>query len=177
MDRAEKVVVVEHLAEVFRETPNLILTAFRGLTVNQATELRRRVTSAGGSFRAVKNRLAKLAAQGTPVEKLVDHLEGPRAIATHDNDPVILAKVLAEFAKENPSLQLVGGVIEASAVLSADEIKALSRLPGRDELRAQLLALIQTPATTLARLIQTPGTQLARVVDARKEQLDSTDSP
>lgn len=173
MNRAEKAETVEKLAAQFRETPNLILTAFRGLTVNQATDLRRRIKSAGGSYLVIKNRLAKRAAEGTPVEKLIGHLEGPRAIATHESDPVVLAKVLAEFAKDNPALELVGGLVDATAVLSADEIKALSKLPGTNELRAQLLALIQTPATTLARLIQTPGSQLARVLDARREQQES----
>jgi large subunit ribosomal protein L10 len=169
VDRAEKIATVERLAESFKATPHFILAAFSGLTVNQANDLRARVREAGGSYRVIKNRLAKRAAEGTPVEKLAELLQGPRAVATHETDPVGLAKVLSEFAKENPQIELVGGLVDAKEVLDADGVKALAKLPGMLELRAQLLALIQTPATTLVRLINTPGGQLARVVDARRE--------
>lgn len=173
MDRAEKIATVERLAEAFKATPHFVLTDFTGLTVNQANELRARVRQAGGTYRVIKNRLAKRAAEGTPVEKLAVMLQGPRAMAAHASDPVVLAKVLAEFAKDNPQLELVGGIVDAKEVLDADGVKALSKLPGMPELRAQLLALIQTPATTLLRLINTPGGQLARVVDARREAQES----
>ena len=173
MDRAAKIATVERLAEAFKATPHFILADFTGLTVNQATDLRMRVRQAGGSYRVIKNRLARRAAEGTPVEMLTGSLQGPRAMAAHESDPVALAKVLAEFAKDNPQLELIGGIVDAREVLDADGVKALAKLPGMPELRAQLLCLIQTPATMLLRLINTPGEQLARVVDARREAQES----
>ena len=103
-------------------------------------------------------------------KELAKQFEGPCAVATHDSDPVALAKTLADFAKSNPELALVAGLVDARDLLEQADVKRLSALPGLPGLRAQLLALIQTPATTLVRLLGTPGTQLARVVDARREK-------
>jgi large subunit ribosomal protein L10 len=154
-----------------RDNSHFVLTEFRGLSVNQATELRRRIRAAGGSYRVIKNRLAKRAAQGTALEPVSGSLTGPRALAYHSSDPAALAKVLADFAKENPQLTLIAGVVDSRDVLDPAGIKELASLPGLPELRAQLLALIQTPATTLVRLINTPAGQVARAIDARSEKL------
>ena len=172
MNRAEKIAAVEELKQSFTTIPHMVLATFRGLNVNQATELRSRVRKAGGQMQVVKNRLAKRATTGTPAEPLVEHFSGPCALVTHPEDPVALAKTLAEFSKENPQLGLLAGIIEAHELLDAAGLKELSRLPGLPELRAQLLALVQTPATMLVRLLGTPGTQLARVLDAKSETQD-----
>jgi len=170
--RADKTAAVERMNADFQKTPHVILASFRGLSVNQANELRRKVDSVGGRYRVIKNRLAKRAAAGTSAEPLTDLLSGPCAIVLHDSDPVALAKALAEFAKANPQLELRGGVVDAKDVVDAAAVKHLATLPGLDELRAQLLALILEPATGLVRLLNTPGGQLARAVDARRETLD-----
>lgn len=172
MDRQQKVAHIESLSRTFAEHPHVILAGFNGLTVTQAVELRRRVREAGGSYRVIKNRLAKRAAQGTAMEPLAAELTGPRSIAYHKDDPVALAKALADFAKDNPQLELLAGLLDSREVLDAAGVKALAALPGLNELRAQLLALIQTPATQLVRLLGTPGTQLARVIDGRRKQLE-----
>ena len=169
MIRADKVELVKTLNEAFQATPHVILASFKGLSVNQEGELRRRVREAGGSYSVIRNRLAKRAAAGTAVEKLADQLSGPCALAAHATDPVILAKVLSEFAKENPQVEVRAGVVDAIELLDTAGVKTLASLPGLPELRAQLLALILTPATTLVRLLSTPGSQLARVIDARCE--------
>lgn len=173
MNHAQKIATVEELSRSFREAPHLILAGFSGLTVTQTTDLRRRIRAAGGSYRVIRNRLAKRAAAGTPMEALADSLEGPRAIASHGTDPVALAKALFEFAKEHPELELLAGVVDAREVLDAEGIKALATLPGQLELRTQMVFLIQAPASSLVRLLNTTGTQLARVLDARREQLES----
>ena len=173
MNRTEKVAVVEGLNKALSATPHVILASFRGLSVNQATELRRAVRRAGGRYRVVKNRLAKLAAPGTPLEQLVDQFAGPCAIATHDSDPVVLAKALSDFTKANPEVELLAGVVDAKEVVDAKGVKRLAGLPGLPELRAQLLSLVQTPATSLVRLLNTPGGQLARAIDARREKLEA----
>ena len=170
MKRSEKVELVEEMNTAFRQTPHVILASFRGLSVNQAAELRRKVRAAGGTYRVIKNRLVRLAAEGTPVGKLGDRLSGPCAIAAHESDPVSLAKALADFVKDNPQLTLLAGVVDDKDVLDAEGVTALSKLPGLLELRAQILSVLQAPASRLVRLLATPGTQLARAVDARREQ-------
>lgn len=170
MNRAQKAAAVESMNQTFSASKHIILTSFRGLDVNQATELRSRIRRAGGRIQVVKNRLAKRAAAGTPVEVLVDKFSGPCAVATHESDPVVLAKTLAEFNKKNPQLELLAGMIDAKELLDKNGVKQLASLPGLEELRAMLLRLIQTPATQLVRVLGTPASQLARVLDARREQ-------
>jgi large subunit ribosomal protein L10 len=170
--RSEKAAVLEEAGEAFRATPHVLVTDFRGMSANQSNELRRRIRAAGGSYKIVKNRLAKRAASGTAVERLQERLVGPCGLAAHRSDPVALAKVLTEFAKENPQLRLLTAVIDGKDVLDPQGIKALSTLPGLQELRAMLLALLQTPATLLVRTLGAPGQQLARVVDAQRAKLE-----
>ncbi len=174
MDRAEKVAAVERMNQTFSAANHIILTSFRGLNVNQATELRDQIRRAGGRMQVVKNRLAKLAAKGTAAELLIDKFSGPCALATHESDPVLLAKTLAEFNKQNPQLELLAGVIDAKELLDKTGVKQLASLPGLQELRAMLLRLIQTPATQLVRLLGTPATELARVLDAHREQQEKS---
>lgn len=173
MNRAEKTAFLESVGESFRTTPHLLLTDFRGLSANQTSDLRRRIRAVGGTYTVVKNRLAKRAADGTAVERMKAHLVGPCGLVAHRSDPVAIAKVLTEFAKENPQIRLVTAVVDGKDVLDPQAIKALSTLPGLPELRATLLALVQTPATMLVRLVATPGQQVARVVDARREKLET----
>jgi large subunit ribosomal protein L10 len=163
--------MVEQLAQTFGSAPHVIVTSFRGLSVNQANALRGKIRSVGGRYEVVKNRLAKRAASGTPMERLVPALTGPCAIVVHDSDPVVLAKTLSEFAKENPQVEVLAGLVDAQDLLDVRGVKQLASLPGLDELRAQLLCLIQTPASQLVRLLNTPSTQVARAIDARREQL------
>jgi len=172
VNRTEKIAAVEQLNEMLQASPHVILTSFQGLNVNQANELRSKIRSAGGRFTVIKNRLAKRAAGGTTAEPLIAQLEGPCALATHDSDPVVLAKTLAAFSKTNPELKLLAGVIDAKDVLELAGVKQLAALPGLNELRAQLLSLIQMPATTLVRLLGTPATQISRALDARKDKLE-----
>jgi large subunit ribosomal protein L10 len=172
VDRTQKTETVENLKQTFENMPHVIVTGFHGLSVNKANELRRKIDGTGGKYRVIQNRLAKRAAAGTPAEKLVEMLEGPCALAAHESDPITLAKTLAEFSKDNPQLTLLAGVIDAKELLDAAGVKQLAKMPGMLELRAQLLALIQTPATSLVRLLGTPGSQIARVVDARRGGMD-----
>jgi len=172
LNRAEKTEALSRLAETFQGMPHVILTDFRGLAGSQSTELRRKIRAVGGSYRVVKNRLAKRASGGSAVEKIKDRLRGPCGLASHGTDPVGLARVLTEFAKDNPQLRLVAGVVDARTLVETEGIKALSTLPGRPELRAQLLGLIQTPALMLVRILNTPGGQIAQALDARRRKLE-----
>jgi len=163
---------VESLAERFRATPHVILADYKGLTAGQATELRRKIRLVGGTYMVLKNRLARRGSAGSSVSKIADRLKGTCGLAAHASDPVALAKVVSDFARENPQFRLVACVVDAKDVYGTDGIKQLATLPGRQELRAQLLALINTPATQLVRLINTPAGQVARAIDARREKLE-----
>jgi large subunit ribosomal protein L10 len=171
VNREEKTTEVAYLQEQFKTANNAFLVGFSGLTVEQADTLRRKVRESSSSFRVVKNRLAKRALDGSPLESLAGGFATSTAVAYNDNDPVVLAKVLADFAKDNPALVVRSGIIGGKDVLDAAGVEQLSKLPSMPEMRAQLLSLISTPATQLVRLLGTPSTELARVLDARRSKL------
>lgn len=173
MRRTEKIAAIEQLSGRFREAPHVFVTSFSGMTVRQATELRKRIRAAGGTYQVVKNRLAKRATAGTAMEPLAPSLTGPRAVAFHETDPLVLARVLSEFAANNPQLEIIAGVIDAKSVLDPARVNALAKLPGLPELRARLLCVIQTPATMLARMIAAPATQVAGVIAARNRKMET----
>lgn len=164
MDRAKKQAMVAELQETFESNNLVVLTHQSGLTVAEVSELRKQLREAGGSFKVTKNRLAKIALKGTKFEGLSDRFTGPTAIAA-SADPVAAAKVAVEFAKKNEKLLIICGSLEAEA-LDADAVKALATLPSLDELRGQLIGLIQAPATKVACVLQAPGSKLARVFSA-----------
>ena len=172
MNRTEKQQLIDELHKEFEQSPHAVLLDFTGLSVPAATEFRRKVKAAGSRYRVVKNSLALRAAKGTPLERLEARLEGTTGIAYSGDDPVALAKVLVEFAKDNPALSVKAGVVAGSQMLDAVGVKALSTMPGLPELRARLLGLLQAPATQLVRLLGTPASQLARVLKAQQDKLE-----
>jgi large subunit ribosomal protein L10 len=139
--------------------------------VPSATEFRRRIRKSGCSYRVVKNTLALRAIPGTPLEKISAGFTGTTGVAYSREDPVVLAKVLVEFNKENPKLVVKAGLLAGSQLLNADGVKALSIMPALPEMRARLLGALQAPMTQLVRLLGAPATQLARVIKARQDKL------
>jgi len=172
MNRTEKKQLIDELHEELGSSPHAVLVDFRGLSVPAATEFRKRMRASGSRYRVIKNSLALRAAKGTALERLEAKFEGTTGIAYAGDDPVALAKVLMEFARDHPALSVKAGVVSGSQVLDAAGVKALSTMPGLAELRARLLGLLQAPATQLVRLLGTPGTQLARVVQAHHDKLE-----
>jgi large subunit ribosomal protein L10 len=164
VDRVEKREFVAELSAVFAETSIVIVTRTAGMTVAEATSLRRKMREAGASFKVAKNRLALIALEGTRFDGIAPLMKGPTAIAWA-KDPVAVAKVAVDFAKTNDKFVLLGGAL-GSQVLNADGVKALSELPSLDSLRAKILGLIQAPATKVAGVLQAPAGQLARVFAA-----------
>jgi large subunit ribosomal protein L10 len=164
LDRTEKRDFVAGLAADLAGVSMVVVTQNLGLTVAEATDLRRRMRASGSTFRVAKNRLAHLAVQGTRFEGLTPMLKGPTALAW-STDPVAVAKAAVEFAKTNEKLVLIGGAL-GTQTLSADGVKALAELPGLETLRGRLLGMLQTPATRLAGVLQAPAGQLARVFGA-----------
>lgn len=164
MDRARKAELVAELQETFESNNLVVITQQSGLTVEEVSELRKQMREAGAVFKVTKNRLAKIALKGTKFEGLTDRFTGPTAIAV-SQDPVAAAKVAVEFANKNEKLQIVCGALDKDA-LDAAAVNALAKLPSLDELRSQLIGLIQAPATKVAGVLQAPAGQLARVFGA-----------
>lgn len=164
MNRAEKKQAVETLNTVFKTTNVAVVAHYSGLTVAQMQTLRRQMKQAGASVKVAKNRLAKIALEGTDVVAIGSLLKGPTVIAT-SNDPVAAPKVAVEFAKAHEKFVILGGSM-GKTVLNSDGVKALASLPSLDELRGTLIGLIQAPASKIARLANAPAAKVARVVQA-----------
>jgi large subunit ribosomal protein L10 len=165
VDRAAKKNWVGEMHGKFRDAGILIFVQYKGLTVADMTALRAKVRAAGAGFKVTKNRLAKIALRDTRYhDALAEFCVGPTAVAYSD-DPVSAAKVLAEFAKEKEKLVLVGGAF-GDTVLGVEGIEKLAKLPSLDALRAQILALLVTPATRIAGIVRAPAGQVARVLGA-----------
>ncbi len=164
MDRTEKREFIASLAAVFADTSFVLVAQNKGLTVADVSDLRRRMRAAGATYKVAKNRLALLALEGTRFQGVKPLLKGPTALAW-SKDPVAVAKTAVEFAKGNDKFVILGGALGVQS-LNPDGVKALAELPSLETLRAQLLGLIQTPATRIAGVLQAPGSQLARVFSA-----------
>jgi len=164
VDRIQKEEQVRDLNSVFSETGIVVVTHYSGMTVNDMVTLRSQMREAGASFRVTKNRLTKLALDGTPCDGIKDLFSGPTAIAYSD-DPVAAPKVVANYAKENEKLVILGGVM-GDRVLDVDGVKQLAELPSLDELRGKIVGMISTPATRIAGVTQAPAGQLARLLGA-----------
>ena len=164
MDRSQKADLVAELKQVFSETSVVVVTRNLGLSVAQSTDLRLRMRDAGAQFKVAKNRLAKIALEGSKYSPIGEFLEGPTALAT-SSDPVAAAKVAVEFAKSNDKFEIVGGAM-GETLLDVAGVKALAELPSLDELRGTLIGLVQAPATKIAQVVVAPAGKLARVFGA-----------
>ena len=164
MDRAEKKEAVAALHEVFSKTGVVVVAHYSGLTVAQLQKLRKQARDEGAIVQVAKNRLAKIALDGTDVASIGALLKGPTLIA-HSSDPVAAPKVAVAFAKDHDKFVILGGAMGKTA-LNVDGVKSLATLPSLDELRGRLVGLIQAPATKLAQLSTAPAAKLARVFGA-----------
>ncbi len=164
MDRAEKKEAVSTLHDVCDKTSVVVVAKYSGLTVAQLQNLRKQARAAGASVQVAKNRLAKIALEGTSVASIGSLLKGPTLIAYSD-DPVAAPKVAAAFAKDFDKFVILGGAMGATA-LNVEGVKSLATMPSLDELRAKLLGLITAPATKIAQLSTAPAAKLARVFGA-----------
>ncbi|KQX20703.1 MULTISPECIES: 50S ribosomal protein L10 [unclassified Sphingomonas] len=171
MDRAQKAELVAELQSTFKGTSVVIVTRNLGLTVAQSTALRLKMRDAGASYKVSKNKLARIAVEGTPYTAINDLLVGPTALST-SADPVAPAKVIVDFAKTNDKLEIVGGAM-GDTVLDVAGVKALAELPSLDELRAKIVGLVQAPATKVVQIVQAPAGQLARVFGAYAAKEDA----
>ena len=166
MPTQEKVEVIEDLKGRLDGVKTVMLTEYRGLTVQQLSELRKQLRAVRAEYKVVKNRLAKLAGADLGVESLRPYLKGPTALVIAKDDPVAVAKTLTTFARTNQALAIKAGVVDGK-LLELDGIKALSELPSKEALRAQIVGMIQGPLTRLVGLLVAPQREIAYVLSER----------
>ena len=163
VSRADKQLELGQLTESFGKSESLILLEYKGLKVPEVTELRRQVRAVQGSYKVVKNTLARRAMAGTPFEGLTPHFTGTTAVAFSGDDPVALAKVLTTFMKGAPTLQVKGAVVQGRAIKPA-EVTDLASLPGKPELYAKLLFLLQAPMQQLVTVLSATSRDFVSVL-------------
>ena len=168
MDRAEKKEAVAALNEVFATSSVVVVAHYAGLTVAQMQRLRKQMREAGAKVQVAKNRLVKIALDGTPSASIAGLMTGQTLIA-YSSDPVAAPKAAVAFAKDNDKLVILGGAMGATA-LDVNSVRALATMPSLDELRAKIIGLVQAPATKLAQLTTAPAAKLARVFAAYAEK-------
>ena len=145
--------IVQEISENIKDAQSLVVVDYRGLTVAQDTELRKALREAGVTYKVYKNTLVKRAIAGTAFESLSDSLEGPNAFAISTTDATAPARVLAEFAKKAPKLEIKAGVVEGT-FYDENGMKAIADIPSREVLLGRLLGSMQSPITNFARVIK-----------------------
>ena len=176
LTRTQKEEQVVELNEKFSRAKSVYVADYRGLDVAAADNLRQRIRKGGAGdfeYRVAKNSVLRRASADLDVAGLANHFEGPTAVAISFSDPVGLAKILSDFAKDHEVFELKGGVVDGEVIDTA-QIAALAKLPSMDALRGMIIGLLLAPATKLVRLIAEPGAQLARLVEARRAQQEES---
>ncbi len=168
VERAEKREFVTSMNEAFSNAGAVVVAHYSGLTVSEISAFRTKVKEAGGQVKVAKNRLAKLALQGTEAEHISGLFEG-QTLVVMSEDPVAAPKASVDFSKSNDKLVILGGAMGATN-LDVNGVKALAELPSLDELRAKIVGMVSTPATRIATIMNAPASQLARVFGAYSQK-------
>jgi large subunit ribosomal protein L10 len=169
MLKSEKEVLIKELTDKFTRAKGVVVAEFNKLDVDTVNKLRKKLRDGGVEWKVLKNTLARRAAKGTSVEKVSDDFVGPVAVAISYDDVVAPAKILQAFTKDLETVKIRSGVIQGQKIDKAG-VAALAKLPGLNELRGQILGMLNQPATKLLRTIKEPGGALARVIKAKSEK-------
>jgi ribosomal protein L10 len=157
---------IDELKARLADAQAAVLTEYRGLTVRQISELRRQLKGAAAEYRVVKNRLARIAIEGSPLAPLRKHLTGPSGLVIMRRDPVAATKTLTAFAKTNPALTVKVGVIDGQ-LLEPKDLRAVADLPTREVLRSQIVGAVQGPMAQLVGLLMASHRELAYILAER----------
>ncbi|TCL54302.1 LSU ribosomal protein L10P [Hydrogenispora ethanolica] len=169
MARPEKEAAVSEIQEKLQKSKAVVLADYRGLNVQEVTELRKKLREAGVEYKVAKNTLTSRAAKSVSIEGLDSYLSGPTALAFGYNDPVTPAKILSNFAKDHKHLELKGGILEGK-VIDFNAVKALADLPSREALLGQVAGLMQAPLRGMATVLSGPIRNLVYAVEAIRKQ-------
>lgn len=173
MTRSKKIEVVKDLNEKFKKAAGVIVLDFKGIKANDLIDIRKKFKQSGIEYRVVKNTLAKIALKGTGIEKISSYMVNNNALAISYDDAVQLAKVVLATIKDKEKMVVKGGMISGGDLLDAKGIKALSELPGKDEVRAMLLSVLMQVPRQMLYVMSAAQRDLLGVLNARKQQLES----
>ena len=169
MKKETKALPVNPLRDELGKSQAVFVTDYMGLNVEKITRLRKSVKAAGGTYKVVKNTLLERASQDLPAHLLEGSFAGPTAVAMAFKDPVAIAKILVDFAKENEKLEIQTGVL-GRQIMSAEDVQALAKMPGREQLLAQMLGSLNAPATNFVGVMAAMLRQLLYVLSAIEKQ-------
>jgi len=168
VNRNEKTDLVNNLHDTFDNAASVVIVHCIGLTVEESTSLRTKMRNENCNFKVTKNRIARIALKDTKYQHMDTMFKGPTAIGS-SNDPVMAAKILVDYAKENEKLVIIGGGLEDKA-LSKIDVEALAKLPSLNDLRGKLVGLLQAPASKILRLSVEPASQVLRTISQKSKQ-------
>ena len=168
MNSNEKTDLVNNLHDTFDNAASVVIVHCIGLTVEESTNLRTKMRNENCNFKVTKNRIARIALKDTKYQHMDSMFKGPTAIGS-SNDPVMAAKILVDYAKENEKLVIIGGGLEDKA-LSKIDVEALAKLPSLNDLRGKLVGLLQAPASKILRLSVEPASQVLRTISQKSKQ-------
>ena len=168
MNRNQKTDLVKTLRNTFEDAASVVVVHCVGLTVAESTNLRNKLRNDNCNFKVTKNKITRLALKDTKYEHIADMFRGPTAIGS-SKDPVMAAKVLVDFAKENEKLVIIGGGLEDKS-LSKNDVEALAKLPSLNDLRGKLVGLLQAPTSKIARLAKEPASKVLRIISEKSKQ-------
>ncbi len=171
VDRAQKEKVVEELGQIFESSGVVVVSRYEGLTVAEMQDLRARARAAETSVRVAKNRLAKIALEGTQCAGIASLLDG-MTVLTYSEDPVAAAKVVEDFAKDNKKLEILGGNMGGTDLDRAG-VEAVSKMPSRDELIASIVGAIGAPASNIAGAVGAPASNIASILSTIEEKAEA----
>jgi len=168
VDRAQKEALVEELGQIFTDSGVVVVSHYAGLTVAEMQDYRARMREVGGTVRVAKNKLAKIALEGTPCVSIAGLLDGMTVLACSE-DPVAAAKVTQAYAKDNDKLVILGGAM-GETVLDVAGVKAVAAMPSREELIASIVGCIAAPAANIAGSIGAPASNIASILETIEEK-------
>ena len=168
MNKEKKKVYIEEMKNFFQKTNSVLVTHYQGLTVKQIDELRSEMRKHGIMFKITKNKITKLALEGTKYKKLENLFSGPTAIAFSE-DAITSAKILTKFAKSNSNLKIIGGLMEDKP-LSQEEVANIATFPTLNEARAKIVGILEAPAQKIISILLAPGSKIAILAHAKSKK-------